>query len=90
MKAREFKEAKIKMVMGLKRLERRAAIASIARMNAAKRKAAEEEEAQEAERKARLEAAHERLRNRRNRSANIGRDADAEFVSAEEFFSDIA
>lgn len=81
MKANEFKEAKIKMVMRLKKLTRRAAVAEIARMKAAKRKAAEEEEAQEAKRKAKLEAAHERLR---NRSANIGRDDG--FVSAKEFF----
>lgn len=88
MKAKEFKEAKIKMVMRLKKLTRRAAVAEIARMKAAKRKAAEEEEAQEAKRKAKLEAAHERLRNRRNRSANIDRDDG--FVSAKEFFGDIA
>lgn len=88
MKANEFKEAKIKMVMRLKKLTRRAAVAEIARMKAAKRKAAEEKKAQEAreeaKRKAKLEAAHERLRNRRNRSANIDRDDG--FVSAKEFF----
>ena len=84
-----FDEAKIKMVMKLKKLTRRAAVAEIARLDAARRKAAEEEAARAAERKAMLEARREAWRSHRDQSANISRCGDSDgLVSAKEFFGE--
>jgi len=71
-----FQEIKVQMVMKLKKLGRRAAIAEIASMDAVKRKAVEEEVAREATR-------------RSGKILSVPVDCDDELMTAEEFFGQI-
>jgi len=84
-----FEEVKIRMVMKLKKLTHRAAVAEIARMNAAKRKAAEEETTRAAADKARVEECRAALRRRHGQSANISRGNSDGFLPVEDLFGKI-
>lgn len=84
-----FVETKIRMVMKLKKLSHNAAIKEVARMEAEKRKAAEEERTRAAAVLARLEEDRGGVRRRRGRSVDISRDGEDEYVPAEEFFGKI-
>lgn len=76
-------ETKIRMVMMLKKLTRRAAVREIARMEADKRKSAENVTAYEAAIEARLKEG----RRRRNRPSDISRNEGEEFMSVEDLFA---
>lgn len=82
----KFEETKIRMVMKLKKLTRRAAVREIARMEAEKRKAVEKEMNLAADVESRLKAKRAALRRRCRQSATISHDVGYEPMSAEEFF----
>ena len=80
----KFEEIKIRMVMKLKKMTRRAAVKEIARMAAEKRKAIEEEMAEAAAVESELKEKRAAMRRRRSQSANISRMG---FEPISDFFS---
>ena len=86
----KFKETKIRMVMKLKKLTHRSAVREIARMEAEKRRAAEEEMSRAAAAESTLKEKRAALHGRCRPSGNISRTGDYELLSAEKFFGVIS